>query len=162
MKQTNTHIHTHNIHALKFYPFPPPPLFGHPNPYLFVWFSAGLKVRRHPRPISIQDQPEAEFLDEIQTKILRVFLFATHCHLYSLTFRFLFLKTHAASYEYFQTHAISCVFLQLSYCTLQRRNEETLIENHTPFPVVKEIHTETSSLRTLKIMPRNIDEIVRS
>jgi hypothetical protein len=28
---------------------------------------------------------------------------------------------------------------------------ENLIENHVPFPMVQEIHTETSSLRTLKI-----------
>ncbi len=27
--------------------------------------------------------PEAEFLDEIQAKVLRVFLLAIHCHLYS-------------------------------------------------------------------------------
>ncbi len=37
-----------------------------------------------------------------------------------------------------------------------------LIENHTPFPMVYEIHTETSSLITFKIMPRNLNEIVRS
>jgi hypothetical protein len=39
--------------------------------------------------------------------------------------------------------------------------EEHLIENHTPFPIVRyEIHTEASSLRTPKIMPRNLNEIV--
>jgi hypothetical protein len=31
-----------------------------------------------------------------------------------------------------------------------------------PFTMVSEIHTETSSLRTLKIMPRNLNEFVRS
>jgi hypothetical protein len=31
-----------------------------------------------------------------------------------------------------------------------------------PFPMVSEIHTETSSLRTLKIMPGNLNEFVRS
>jgi hypothetical protein len=30
--------------------------------------------------------PEAEFLDEIQTKVLNVFLLAIHCHLYSFEF----------------------------------------------------------------------------
>ncbi len=44
---------------------------------------------------------------------------------------------------------------------LQRGKEENLIENHTPF-FDKEINTETSSLRTPKIMPRKRNEIVRS
>jgi hypothetical protein len=38
--------------------------------------------------------------------------------------------------------------------------KENLIEKHTPFPMVKEIHTETSTLKTLKIMPRKLREIV--
>jgi hypothetical protein len=42
-------------------------------------------------------------------------------------------------------------FLQFSNCTLHRRKEENLID----------IHTESSSLRTLKIRPRNLNEIVR-
>ncbi len=53
-------------------------------------------------------------------------------------------------------------FLQFSNCTLKSRKEENLIKNQTPFPMDQEIHTETSSLRTLKIMPRNLSEIVRS
>jgi hypothetical protein len=36
--------------------------------------------------------PEAEFLDEIQTKLLRVFLHAIHSHLYGFAFRFYFFK----------------------------------------------------------------------
>jgi hypothetical protein len=40
-------------------------------------------------------------------------------------------------------------------------NPERKPENHTPFPMFQEIRTETSSLRTLKIMPRNLNEIVR-
>jgi hypothetical protein len=51
-------------------------------------------------------RPEAEFLDEIQTKILRVYLLAIYRHLYSFA---------------------------LSYCTQYRRKE---IENHTPFSMV--------------------------
>jgi hypothetical protein len=39
-----------------------------------------------------QDRLEAEFLDEIQTKVLRVFLHASHIHLYSFALRFLFLQ----------------------------------------------------------------------
>ncbi len=42
----------------------------------------------------------AEFLDEIQTKVLRVFLLVIHCHLYSFALRFLFLQTHATSYSF--------------------------------------------------------------
>jgi hypothetical protein len=52
-------------------------------------------------------------------------------------------------------------FLQLSYRTLWRRKEENLLENHTHFPMVYEIHTETSSLRALKIMSSNLNEIVQ-
>ncbi len=48
--------------------------------------------------------PEAEFLDEIQTKVCRVFLPAIHSHLYSFALRF---QTQATSY-----------ILQFSYCTL--------------------------------------------
>ena len=36
--------------------------------------------------------PEAEFLEEIQTKVLRVFLLASHSNLCSLELRFKFLK----------------------------------------------------------------------
>jgi hypothetical protein len=35
-------------------------------------------------------RPEAEFLDEIQTKVIRVFLLAIHSHIYSFALRFLF------------------------------------------------------------------------
>ncbi len=51
---------------------------------------------------------EAEFLDEIQTKVFRVFL-----HLYSFGMRFIF----------FQIHATSNIFIQLLLnCKEQRRN----------------------------------------
>jgi hypothetical protein len=43
---------------------------------------------------------EAEFLDKIQIKVLRVFLLAYHSHLYSFASRFLFLQTHATSYGF--------------------------------------------------------------
>jgi hypothetical protein len=57
-----------------------------------------------------QGRSEAEFLDEIPTKVLRFksFLLAIHSHLNSFALRVLFLQTHATSY----------IFLQLSYCTL--------------------------------------------
>jgi hypothetical protein len=85
--------------------------------------------------------PVADFLDEIQIKLLRVFLLAIHSHLYSFVLRFLLLQMHATS-------TVSTV--QLLYTV----KEKNLTENRTPFPVVYEIHTETSCLRTLKIMPR--------
>jgi hypothetical protein len=44
---------------------------------------------------------EAEFLDEIQIKILRVFLLVIQSHLYSFVLRFLLLQTHATSYSFF-------------------------------------------------------------
>ena len=43
--------------------------------------------------------PEAEFLDKIQTKVFRVFLLVIHGHLYIFALRFLFLQTHATSYS---------------------------------------------------------------
>ncbi len=73
--------------------------------------------------------PEAEFLDEIQTKVFRVFLIAIHSHLYSFALIFLFLQTHATSYNFYSSVTV--------HCKGKRR------ENYTPF------HTETSSLRTL-------------
>ncbi len=39
------------------------------------------------------ESPEAEFLDDIKTKVFRVFLLAIH----SFALRFLFLETHAPS-----------------------------------------------------------------
>ncbi len=51
-------------------------------------------------------------------------------------------------------------FLQLSYFTLWK--EKNLIEHHTIKPYPLPYGLETSSLRTLKIMPRNLNEIVRS
>ncbi len=94
------------------------------------------------------NSPEAEFLDEIQTKVLRVFLLAIHSHLYSFALRFIFLQTHATSslflqttqpvmyffkprnllcissnhatcYVFLQTHATSYIYLQFSSVTVQ-------------------------------------------
>jgi hypothetical protein len=48
-----------------------------------------------------QQHPEPEFLDEIQTKVFRVFLLAIHIHLYSFALRFfIFLQIHATSYSF--------------------------------------------------------------
>jgi hypothetical protein len=51
---------------------------------------------------------KAEFLHEIQTKVLRVFLLAIHSHLYSFALRFLFLQTHATSYSFYSSVTVHC------------------------------------------------------
>jgi hypothetical protein len=56
------------------------------------------------KPI-LPPSPEAEFMDEIQTKVFRVFLLAIHSQL-----------------------------IQFSCCTLLRIKEDNLIENYTPPP----------------------------
>jgi hypothetical protein len=43
----------------------------------------------------------AEFLTEIHTTVLRVFLLAIQRHLYNFALRFLFLQTHATSYIFY-------------------------------------------------------------
>jgi hypothetical protein len=64
---------------------------------------------------------EAEFLDEIQTKVLKVFLLAIQSDLYSFALKFLFLQTHATSYS---------LYIALLY-TLKEKGEN-LLENHPP------------------------------
>ncbi len=46
---------------------------------------------------------EAEFLDEIQTKVIGVFLLAIHSHVHSFALRFLFLQTHATSNDFYSS-----------------------------------------------------------
>jgi hypothetical protein len=54
-----------------------------------------------PRTVQISHTPsEAEFSDDIQTKVLTVFLLAIQSHLHSFALRFLFLQTHATSYSF--------------------------------------------------------------
>ncbi len=66
---------------------------------LFILWSSHLKEG---------SRPEAEFLDEIQTKVLRVFLLAIHSHLYSFALRFMFLRTHPTSYRFYSSFTIHC------------------------------------------------------
>jgi hypothetical protein len=47
-------------------------------------------------------------LDEIQTKVFRVFLLAIHSHRYSFALRFLFLQTHATSYSFYSLVTLHC------------------------------------------------------
>jgi hypothetical protein len=44
--------------------------------------------------------PEDEFLNEIQTNVLRVFLLVIHSLLYSFAWDFFFFKLHASSYSF--------------------------------------------------------------
>jgi hypothetical protein len=44
---------------------------------------------------------EAAFLDEIQTKVLRVFLLTIQSRLYSFALRFLFLQIRETSYSFY-------------------------------------------------------------
>jgi hypothetical protein len=50
-------------------------IVGELQPALFSYYSCGLLL---------MPKPDAEFSDEIQTKVFRVFLLAIHSHLYSL------------------------------------------------------------------------------
>ncbi len=83
-----------------------------------------------------------EFLDEIQTKVLRVFLFVIHSHLYSFALRFLFLQTHTTSY---------------SYCKGERR--KTI---HPSLWFKKSIQKPHIWTENSQDFDRNLNEIVRS
>jgi hypothetical protein len=65
-----------------------------------TWSRSRLHLVHRYSPVQNQEYPVAEFLYEIQTKILRVFLLGIHSHLYSFVLRFLFLQTHATSYSF--------------------------------------------------------------
>ncbi len=68
--------------------------------------------------------PEAEFLDEIKTKVIRVYLQAIHSHLYLQLCLEISISSNSRNL---------LQFLEFSYCTLVRRKVENLIKNHTPF-----------------------------
>ncbi len=81
-------------------------------------------------------------------KSLQSFPPCIYNHLCSFASRFLFLQTHATSYSFY------------SSVTVKEKGGKTVTNNHTPFFPMQEIHAEISSLRTLKIMPKNLNEIV--
>jgi hypothetical protein len=85
--------------------------------------------------VYVKYHPEAEFLEEIQTKVLRVFLFAIHT----------FLATALPWGFSSNSRNLSQFIVQLLYTVKEKGGN--LIENYTPFPMVYEIHTEISSLR---------------
>jgi hypothetical protein len=89
-------------------------------------------------------------LDEIQIKVLKVFLLFTVTSTYSFALRFLIFQTHAISYSFYSSVTVYTV------------KEKGGTPDRKPYPLtpmVKEIRTDTSCLRTLKIMPRNLNEI---
>ncbi len=65
---------------------------------------------------------ESEFLDKIQTKVLRVFHLAIHSNFCSFAWRFLFLQTHATSYNFYSSIDIH---------NKGDMQEENLIEYHS-------------------------------
>jgi hypothetical protein len=65
-------------------------------------------------------------VQEIQTKVIRVFILAITSHLYSFGLRFLFLKTRATSYSFYSSVTVHC----------EGEKRENLIEKHTPFLLV--------------------------
>jgi hypothetical protein len=89
--------------------------------------------------------PESELLDEIQTKVLRVFLLAIQIRLISFVLRLYFSKL---------TQPL----------TASKKEKGGKHDRNPPphLPVGLRIHSETASPRTLMIMPSKINEVVRS
>jgi hypothetical protein len=86
---------------------------------------------------------EAEFLDKIQTKVLRVFLLVIHSHLCSFSLKFLFLQL---------TQAL----------TVSAKEKGGKPEIYTPLPCgLRNPHRNLKSENS-QIMPRNLNEIVCS
>ncbi len=76
--------------------------------------------------------PEAESLDEIQAKVLRVFLLAIHSHLFSFALRFLFLQNRTTSYSFYSSVTVLCKGERRK--TWQKAIPGVnLTERHTPF-----------------------------
>ncbi len=98
-------------------------------------------------------EAEFEFLDEIQTKVLRVFLLAIHSHRYSFALRYLFLQIHATSYS-------SYSLLLYMVKEIEGKPDRKTIPPSLWFE--KNTSRNLKSLRTLKIMSRNLSESVRS
>jgi hypothetical protein len=92
-------------------------------------------------------------LDEIHTKDLRVFLIAIQSHLYSFAFRFVFLQNPATSYSF---------YIALLYIVHVKEKGGKPERKQHPLPYGLKNPYRIPSLITLKIMPRNLKEIVPS
>jgi hypothetical protein len=75
----------------------------------------------------------------------RVFLLAIHSHLYSFPLRFFFFKV---------TQPLTAFTVQLLYTVKEKGGK--------PYPLPYGLRNPYRNLRTLKIMPWNVNEIVRS
>jgi hypothetical protein len=77
-------------------------------------------------------EPEAEFLEKIQTRVLTIFLLAIHSHLYTLHYSFEFeISVSSNSRNLF--NVISTV--KVLYTVKEKGGN--LIENHTPLWLMK-------------------------
>ncbi len=83
-------------------------------------------------------------------KYLKFSSFSIHSHLHSFAFRCLSLQTHATCYSFYSLATV--------HCKGERRKPDRK-PDRKPYPLP---NTETPSLRTLKIMPRNLNKIVCS
>ncbi len=93
---------------------------------------------------------EVKFLDKIQTKVLRVFLLAIHSHLYSFSLRFLVLRTHATSYNFYSS---------LLYTVKEKGGKP----DRKPYPLPYGLRNPyRPQVWALEIIPRNLNEIVCS
>jgi hypothetical protein len=90
----------------------------------------------------------------ILTKVLRASLLAILSHLYTTA-----LPSDLHFFKLTQPLTVSTVQLQLLYTV--KKGGERRKPDRKPYPMVLENHSETSHMRTLKIMPRNLNEIVQ-
>jgi hypothetical protein len=102
-----------------------PLLFSYPSfqsfvfPYfVFPHLSLSFSSFFHFRLLSVS--AEAKFLDEIQTKVLRLFLLVINGHFYSFALTYVYISSNSNN------------LLQFLY----KRKAINLKENHTPFPMV--------------------------
>jgi hypothetical protein len=94
--------------------------------------------------------PDAEFLDEIQTKDLRAFLLAIHSYLYSFALRLIFLQTHATSYSFY------------SSVTVLKEKGGTLDKKPCPLSYCLRNPYRNLKSENSQDMPRNLNKIVCS
>ncbi len=79
---------------------------------------------------------KAEFLDEIQPKVLRVFFLAMHSHLCSFALRFLFLETHTTSDSFY------CSVTVLLYTVKEKGGKP----DRKPYPLLYGLRNPYSNL----------------
>ncbi len=125
------------------------PLLPHPPPSVRSVFRGRILGRNPVLPtyeMTRWDETRGRILlDEIQKKVLRVFLLAIQSHHYSFALWFLFLQTHATSYR----------FNSALLYTVQEKGGKPDRKPHL-LPYGLRNPYRNLSLRTLKIMLRNL------